>query len=893
MKHLQYRNAGILLAGMMSAGALQAQAIKGQEAAKSDAPIPAITDWSSRTLLIRQPQTPDELATAGRKQDVDKLYRDPRYVASLLRRIEAEMPQLRTAPLAHSVVANANSAPCRRGRDRKRCDDVPPPNDGDVQRDWSHTLGATASGKMGMLPAKYNFDIFAPASCADDFVVYGTNTGASGTQASIVSFNQLYQGTCNGPWNNNGSIKAPNVMWAYNTGTGYITETSPVLSYLDNGKQVAYVQRNTTTGALQLVLLKWLAGQGTPGAPVALTVSANAAAYRSCTSNCYFVIPFSGTSNRDNIPTFSSPFVDYYADVLWAGDGNGRLHKFTGVFVGQPAEVTSGGFPAVVEAGMSLSPPVATGDSVYVGSQSGSGAVGGKLHRVNASTGQLFSSPKLAVVESTGIRESVIVDNLTNSVFAFLFNDGTVGDGSNCEPTDPGAGNFDACRVVTRFATGFANNAAPLQRAYVGRGNSRVSTLYAGGFDDDYYNSTDGTGAMYIVGGQGGTTYLPSLWKVPLTAGAMGTAVQGAQVGDNVPACVAQPVCSNSVLDISAVTVIKNPSTGLEHLFFSMPRDATASGCTGACVYMYPLNQQVTVVGSSETWTLRIAPGSFDFGTFSYPGMPSSGAGSINLEGTILTAGTHFSTSGNRSDDRTALVNAIDALSGYNAATSGSCTGNNTACDLIITRVAQGNVAPGTVTESLTNVSQTGNVDGATGGTYMQDIAWSTGNTPGASLPVTGGTGGIIIDNVRPTAETGTSQVYFAQLDTAVLERWTMTFTTDEAAGSFIVNGVTFNGGVTTSCNGAGGTFDMSGTVKADAIALRACLLQAALPGFTISGESGETTGSVVVTYTQKGNATDTLVTEAISGTGNSISITQGTASTAGNAIQASQSGLL
>ncbi len=881
MKHLQYRNAGILLAGMMSAGALQAQAIKGQEAAKSDAPIPAITDWSSRTLLIRQPQTPDELATAGRKQDVDKLYRDPRYVASLLRRIEAEMPQLRTAPLAHSVVANANSAPCRRGRDRKRCDDVPPPNDGDVQRDWSHTLGATASGKMGMLPAKYNFDIFAPASCADDFVVYGTNTGASGTQASIVSFNQLYQGTCNGPWNNNGSIKAPNVMWAYNTGTGYITETSPVLSYLDNGKQVAYVQRNTTTGALQLVLLKWLAGQGTPGAPVALTVSANAAAYRSCTSNCYFVIPFSGTSNRDNIPTFSSPFVDYYADVLWAGDGNGRLHKFTGVFVGQPAEVTSGGFPAVVEAGMSLSPPVATGDSVYVGSQSGSGAVGGKLHRVNASTGQLFSSTKLAVVESTGIRESVIVDNLTNSVFAFLFNDGTVGDGSNCEPTDPGAGNFDACRVVTRFATGFANNAAPLQRAYVGRGNSRVSTLYAGGFDDAYYNSIDGSGAMYIVGGNPGTTYEPSLWKIPLTAGAMGTPTIGAQVGNNVPACTSQPNCSNSVLDMSAVTVIKNPYTGIEHLFFGMPRDATASGCTGACIYMYPLKQAAPgTPGSQATWRFTVSNSTGQ-------GIPTGTTGTFTVFGTVLIANTHFSTSGNRAADRAALVAAIDALPGFSATVQ---TGSNSGFYVI--RDGFDSIPAGGVSAALSQVSYDTFSDGNDPGTT--NIVWGTGNTPAAALAVTGGTSGIIIDNVRPTSETGTSQVYFAQLDTAVLERWTMTFTTDVAAGSFTVNGVTFNGGVTTSCNGSGGTFDLSGTdVKLDSMALRACLLQAALPGFSIAGETGASTGSVVITYMQKGNATDTLVTENIAGNGNSISITQGTAGSAGNAIQASQSGLL
>ena len=66
MKHLQYRNAGVLLAGVMSVGAVQAQAVKGQEAAQSDAPIPAVTDWSSRSVIHRKPMTPDEFEAAGR-----------------------------------------------------------------------------------------------------------------------------------------------------------------------------------------------------------------------------------------------------------------------------------------------------------------------------------------------------------------------------------------------------------------------------------------------------------------------------------------------------------------------------------------------------------------------------------------------------------------------------------------------------------------------------------------------------------------------------------------------------------------------------------------------------------------------------------------------------------
>ena len=66
-----------------------------------------------------------------------------------------------------------------------------------------------------MFPAKYNFDVTAAPSCAGDFVVYGTNAPTAGTQPSIVAFNQLYQGTCNGTWNNNGAIKAPNVCLLY------------------------------------------------------------------------------------------------------------------------------------------------------------------------------------------------------------------------------------------------------------------------------------------------------------------------------------------------------------------------------------------------------------------------------------------------------------------------------------------------------------------------------------------------------------------------------------------------------------------------------------------------------------------------------------------------------
>ena len=160
---------------------------------------------------------------------------------------------------------------------------------------------------------------------------------------------------------------------------------------------------------------------------------------------------------------------------------------------------------------------------------------------------------------------------------------------------------------------------------------------------------------------------------------------------------------------------------------------------------------------------------------------------------------------------------------------------------------------------------------------------------------MTGGTGGIVYDNMRPAADLGSSQVYFTQLDTAVLKRWTMTFAgaADQSSGTFTVNGVTFTGNAAaTSCTSTGGNFYMGGNALSDAVELRACLLAAKVPGFFIAGEGNGTDGTVVITYAQKGNPSDTLVTEAIAGTGNVITITQGTASTQGNAIQATQNGL-
>lgn len=470
---------------------------------------------------------------------------------------------------------------------------------------WTSTTGVTATAGTStgqlLITATNSGNAGIPTSQARGGAGFGgfsASTAGTGTrgQSTLIAFNQLYNTTCA---SGRTDASAPNVMWAYNTGTGYITETSPVLSYYDNAKQVAFVQRNGNT--LQLVLLKWQEGQGSAAIPAVPTLSASAVAYRSCASNCYYPISFNGTSNTGSTPTFSSPFVDYLGDVLYVGDGNGRLHKFTGVFQGSPAEVTTGGFPATVvnTAGIRLSPPVYDfAGNVFVGSESGAANVGGMLHRVNASTGAVTSSIKLANDNTTGLRDMPIVDVTTSSVFGFLFNDGSTGDGVTCTISGSSA---NACRVVARFSTAFASGASPLERAYVGRGNSAVSTLYSGTFDDAYYNSSNGTGAMYIVGAAVGDTFVPTLWKIPLSGGVMGTPIAGAVVGSN--DCNTVGDCLTNNWDWSPVTILKNGSN--EYLYFSMGKKGNAAGCTGACIYMFNLNNLngsgSTSWGSSNT----------------------------------------------------------------------------------------------------------------------------------------------------------------------------------------------------------------------------------------------------------------------------------------------------
>jgi hypothetical protein len=114
--------------------------------------------------------------------------------------------------------------------------------------------------------------------------------------------------------------------------------------------------------------------------------------------------------------------------------------------------------------------------------------------------------------------------------------------------------------------------------------------LYSGQFDQAYYDSGTGTGALYVCGGEstGATSNQPTVWRIPITNNVMGTPVAG-------PALVGTGTVR--VGNCSSITLIKNTSDGNEYLFVSVEQDLDTNfnptGCTvgtGSCaIYMIKL----------------------------------------------------------------------------------------------------------------------------------------------------------------------------------------------------------------------------------------------------------------------------------------------------------------
>jgi hypothetical protein len=427
----------------------------------------------------------------------------------------------------------------------------------------ANTSVLQATVQPNAAPAMYGASM-TTASCANDFVVYPTGQAGGASAATIVAYNNMYVGA--------GGCETtdPTVYWAYNTDSGYSATTSPILSL--DGTQVAFIESNGTTA--ELVLLKWASSTTESFAsPVTPTLVSSGAYYEECASGpCMYRIAFSG-SYSDSI---SAPYYDYNGDALYVGDNSGYLHKFTGVFNGSPAEVTTGGFPAVVST-KELSSPVydSTSGRVFVGD------IGGTLWSVpasNGSSGTVYNTGSLG----DAIADAPLVDSSAGTIYVFE---------GNSSKSYPGY------NALFQFTTGFTGYGTPGIKALWTTGAANGGTgyyLYSGMFDNAYFTSANHTGNLWVVANTGVTTGA-SLYSVAISNSTLGT----------VTASVTGLTTSGAYPWPSPLTEFYNTNLGKDYVYFSVNRGAP-TGCTttagNGCILSYSLSGTTATLTGEQNY---------------------------------------------------------------------------------------------------------------------------------------------------------------------------------------------------------------------------------------------------------------------------------------------------
>ena len=573
-------------------------AIQGYEAATPGGFQGVADDSSSHHLVYSRP--------ASGSPALDAVTRDPAYWRQQIRRAIAV-----GSPTSLSVERTL------RGRGLRRHLHT-------MKRDWSYTLGSGATVGNGMFPAKFSFGLttaFCDSDLTPDFVAFNTSLAGSSSQPNLVAFDNLYSG-CTG--------SKPLVHFAYNTGGGTVV-TSPTLSA--DGAKLAFVETSSGSHAI-LRILKWVTGQGSFGGGVwsAHAVDNAVVSWPSCTSgSCVVSLTFNGSPQDTN----SSPFYDSANDTIYVGDDSGKLHKFTPVFSGTPAEVTSGGWPVTVHSATVLTSPALdpTSHNVFVGDAAGQLSY---VRETGSTAGTCGGgSPPCLGLTTIALGGSVVdgpvVDPSTEKVF--WFDAATAGSKptltDNLVQTDTALGN--------QITIPFINNS----------GSTATGKMHLGAFDNLYLNNAS-SGHLYVCGQLGVARNVPSLFNIGFTnsptAGTMNsiaangplgmgtttpanecspmtevfnprilsdvlttaasttitsatavftTADIGSAIsGTNIPAnttIAAVISAANAVLSQAATgtTIAGSASIDTDWVFLGVQANGTLTGCSGACLYSF------------------------------------------------------------------------------------------------------------------------------------------------------------------------------------------------------------------------------------------------------------------------------------------------------------------
>lgn len=538
-----------------------------------------VEDWSSHHAIFSSPGSEMEAIMSGHRQQWQEIVNSPRYQMQQILR-DGLWPGLKRSSI--SVLQDATQAVsslAELSSESKAATALP------RSVDWAVTLAdstQSSSSFAAVYPAKYISDPLGLPSCSNDFVVFVVNSaGNSSNQSNIVGVNNLYQGFCTGA--------VPSVMFSYYVGTGPVL-TSPVISA--DGTKIAFIESiggGNLGPYFHVLTLSNGTSEGNEGCPNRLPC--NGTAYDAplylqpgdspLTNATQGALQMNG-GNGANI-TRSSPFIDYKNDIAYVGDDGGRLHKFTGVFLGKPAEVKTGGWPVTIDSSTALTSPVfdsGASQQIFL-----AGVNSGKIYCVTVS-GTLCTTPSVKV--GGGIQQGPIVDSTSQMIFVSTTN------------------------TAVSNAILFQTNTSLSDSISVTMG-SAGNDLYNGTFDNAYYEDPS-SGHMYYCGGMPGSISpgTPALYRIGFdSSGNMnatndGNIFQLVNTGD-----------SYGNYDCTPLTEAYNGVTDM--LFLGVKGGARPSGCRNqGCIMSFDITssfpttvQSTLVTGSQRKGTSAIITDNF------------------------------------------------------------------------------------------------------------------------------------------------------------------------------------------------------------------------------------------------------------------------------------------
>ncbi len=167
------------------ATALVALSLSGQQSSHTRTSL--VTDWSSRHVVFSTPTTAAKLAEVSQ---------DPRYQQQWIRRNMHPAPptdgeatngaaeNISANEVEETAAAGSFGAPGTGGGTGGGFSGFG--SKGSLKGDWTTSLGPAASVGADEYPAKFSFDS-TTASCANDFVVFGTGTAGAAAGASATA----------------------------------------------------------------------------------------------------------------------------------------------------------------------------------------------------------------------------------------------------------------------------------------------------------------------------------------------------------------------------------------------------------------------------------------------------------------------------------------------------------------------------------------------------------------------------------------------------------------------------------------------------------------------------------------------------------------------------------